>query len=435
MNAKGNEAGGRISGGNEGAWKRNAALFVGSQTISLFGSSLVQYAVTWYITLQTQSGMLMTISILCGVLPAFVLSPFAGVWADRYDRKALIVLADALIAVATLALAWLFWLGFEDVWLLFLLLAVRAIGTGIHTPAVGAALPQLVPEEALARVNGINGTVQSLVNLIAPMASGALLATVSLETIFLVDVATAAAAIGLLTLFVDLPKHARAAQANSTSYVKDLLEGFAYVRRHAFVRGVLLFLAVTSFLAAPIAFLTPLQVTRSFGAEVWRLTAIEIAFSAGMIAGGAAMAAWGGFRNRAHTFVSACAALGACAIALGIVPAFWTYLAMMALAGVALPLFNTPIIVLLQEKVESDYMGRVFGVVGMITTSMMPLGMLAFGPLSDRVDIEWLLVATGGGLMLLCALTIPYKAFIEGGRPSAVERDERTRPAPPAMHQ
>jgi DHA3 family macrolide efflux protein-like MFS transporter len=86
-------------------WQKNVILFLASQIISVFGSMLVQYAITWYITLETQSGVMMMISIICGILPAFFLAPFAGVWADRYDRKMLIILADSLIAVATLVIA------------------------------------------------------------------------------------------------------------------------------------------------------------------------------------------------------------------------------------------------------------------------------------------------------------------------------------------
>lgn len=112
-------------------WKKNITLFLGSQTISLFGSSLVQYAIMWYITLNTQSGVMMTISIVCGFVPTFILSPIAGVWADRYNRKILIILSDSLIAISTLVLAILFLIGYDELWLLFVMSAVRAIGTGI----------------------------------------------------------------------------------------------------------------------------------------------------------------------------------------------------------------------------------------------------------------------------------------------------------------
>src|SRR5690606_28441662 len=119
--------------------------------------------------------------------------------------------------------------------------------------------------------------------------------------------------------------------------------------------------------------------TRSFGDDVWRLSAIEVAFSIGMMIGGGVIASWGGFKNKIVTQTFASLIMALSTIALGIVPLFWIYLAFMALFGLAMPIFNTPANVLLQEKVEEDYLGRVFGVMGMITTSMMPLGMLIFG--------------------------------------------------------
>lgn len=101
--------------------------------------------------------------------------------------------------------------------------------------------------------------------------------------------------------------------------------------------------------------------TRSFGADVWRLTAIEVLFSIGMIGGGLLMAVWGGFRNRVHTMTGASLMFGGCTLALGLVPNFWIYLAFMGLAGISIPFFNTPFTVLLQEKVDADMLGRVLG--------------------------------------------------------------------------
>ena len=89
-------------------WKKDLALFLGGQTISLFGSMLVQYAIMWHITLTAKSGSVQTLYIICGILPTFFISPFAGVWADRYDRKKLIMVSDSMIATATLILAFIF---------------------------------------------------------------------------------------------------------------------------------------------------------------------------------------------------------------------------------------------------------------------------------------------------------------------------------------
>ena len=398
-------------------WKRNIALFLTSQTVSLFGSSLVQYAIMWHITMTTQSGVMMTISIICGFVPVFFLSPIAGVWADRYNRKMLIVLADALIACVTLVLAILYLLGYGVIWMLFAASAVRAVGAGIQTPAVGAILPQIVPADRLTRVNGINSSIQSAIMIASPMASGALLTAMPLETIFFIDVVTAVLAIFILLTLLKIPVHAKALLKQTTGYFSDLRLGVTYIRHHRFVKQFFLFFAVFFVFITPLAMLTPLQVTRSFGNDVWRLTAIEIAFSLGMMLSGAIIAAWGGFRNRIYSMAFACIIIGVCTVALGIVPVFWAYLAVMGLAGLSVPLFNTPATVLFQEKVEQDYLGRVFGVMGMISTSVMPLSMLVYGPVADYIRIEWLLLGTGIVMCVMGLILRTNKVLVEAGAP------------------
>ncbi|MHB1454980.1 MAG: MFS transporter [Saccharofermentanales bacterium] len=399
-------------------WKKNTAFFLTSQTISLFGSMLVQYAILWYITLETQSGVMMTISIICGFLPTFFISPFAGVWADRYNRKTIIIWSDFLIAFSTLVLAILFMMGYDFIWMLFVTSAIRALGTGIQTPAVGAFLPQIVPEEKLMKVNGVKGGIQSMVMLVCPMLSGALLAVASIEVIFFIDVVTALIAITVMLIFLPVPAHAKALQKQTASYFEDMSAGVRYIRNHRFVKQFFLFCTIFFFLASPVAFLTPLQVTRTFGNDVWRLTAIEIVFSIGMMSGGFIMASWGGFRNKTHTMILSAVSIGILTFALGVIPNFWIYLFIMALVGLVMPAFNTPATVLLQEKVEGEYLGRVFGVLEMISSIVMPLGMMIFGPVADLARIEWLLIVTGVLLFVQGLLMFRSKVLIDAGKPA-----------------
>ena len=143
----------------EKTWKKKAGLFLTSQAVSLFGSSLVQYAIIWYITLKTQSGVMTTLATLCGFIPQVLISLFAGVWADKYNKKKLIMLADGTIALATLVIAILFLAGFDFIWLLFVVLCIRSFGSGIQTPTVTSFIPEIVPEQHLiARIH----TVKSL---------------------------------------------------------------------------------------------------------------------------------------------------------------------------------------------------------------------------------------------------------------------------------
>ncbi len=400
-------------------WKKNIVLFLMSQTISLFGTSLVQYAIMWHITLETQSGIMMTISIICGFLPTFLLSPFAGIWADRYNRKNLIAFADSFIALSTLVLAILFYFGHGSILLLFAASAVRAFGSAVQSPAVNAFIPQLVPEDKLTKVNAANGSVQSMVTLLSPMVSGALLTITRIEVIFLIDVITAAIAVSIVVAFLHVDPHAKALKKQEVSYFSDMKEGIKYINEHGFLKVYFAYLAVFYVLFAPAAFLTPLQTARTFGDDVWRLTALEVAFSIGMMFGGIFMAYWGGFKNKIHTMSLSCFAIGVCTVALGIVPNFWGYIFFMGLFGVVMPILNTPAMVLLQERVEGNFMGRVFSIMGMISSIMMPFGMLVFGPVSDFIKIEWLLIGTGISDIVLTFFFTNSQVLIKAGKPMA----------------
>ncbi len=400
-------------------WKKNTALFLASQTISLLGSSLVMYAIMWHITRTTGSGVMLTLYIVCSHLPTLFISPFGGVWADRFNRKYQAAIADSSIAVATLALAVVFLLGYREIWLLLVISAVRALGSGVHSPCVSALLPQLVPEDKLTRVNGIKSSLQSIMLLASPALAGLLYSVAPLEYIFFVDVITAAIAVPIL-LSIRMPAQPKK-EAREGGYFGDLRLGIRYIRSHSFVRVFIAFFAVFQILVVPVALLTPLQVTRTFGQDDWLLPAIEIAFSGGMVFGGLAMTLWGGFKNRAHSMIFAGLILGMLTLALGFVPVFSIYLVIMVLMGLLIPFFNVPATVLLQEKVEPNYMGRVFSVLDMIASVTMPLGMIFFGPLSDTVKIEWLLVGTGALMALETLILRRSRVVLEAGKPKPKE--------------
>jgi DHA3 family macrolide efflux protein-like MFS transporter len=350
---------------------------------------------------------MMTLAIVVGMLPTFFVSPLGGVLADRFNRKYLINIADGVTALATLVLAVCFFLGQRNIALIFIIMAIRAVSQGIQTPAVNAVIPQITPEKHLMRVNGINTTIQSASMIISPMLSGALLAFTSIEYIFFIDVFTAVAGISILFFFVKIPTIKREdARAKNISFIKDvfikdLKEGFSYILHHKFIKRFCA-IAVFFFIAAsPMCLLTPLQVTRKFGVEVWRLTAMEVAFSGGMLAGGILMTIWGGFKNRTFTMFISSAALGIFSVLLGLVTNFWTYISCAAVMGFLMPVFNVPSMSILQSTVEENYMGRVFGVFSMLSSVMMPVGMIFFGPLADIISIDTLLIICGSFVFII----------------------------------
>ena len=143
-------------------WKKRVAIFMIGQTISMFGSFLVQYAIMWHLTLTTKSGLVLALAVIFGFVPQAIVSIFAGVWADRVNRRLMIIFSDSAIALSTLGLALLMLSGVDDLWLIFLVMAVRSVGAGVQMPAVSAMIPQIVPSDKLMRINGINSTIQSV---------------------------------------------------------------------------------------------------------------------------------------------------------------------------------------------------------------------------------------------------------------------------------
>jgi DHA3 family macrolide efflux protein-like MFS transporter len=327
-----------------------------------------------------------------------------------------------MIALVTLITAMVFLLGYQAIWLLLAISVFRSLGNAIHTPSVGAVYPQIVPKDNLMKVQGLNSGIQSAMMIVSPMIAAALLGLWPLQYIFFIDVVTAILAITTLVMFVPIPSHTNQVEKGTKiDYFADIKLGASYITHHVFLIPFFVYTAVVLFLVAPLAFLTPLQVVRTFGSEVWRLSAIEIAFSLGMTGGGLLIAAWGGFKNRMITMAFSILGMGVAAIFIGVVPNFIVYLSLMAAVGITLPFFNTPAIVMVQEKVEPDYLGRVLSVMGMISASSMPLGMLVFGPLADIISIELILILSGALLTLSGFFLLSNKKLIASGKSSPIE--------------
>lgn len=348
-------------------WKKKTVLFLISQAITLFGSSIVQFAMVWYVTLKTSSGFWVSLLTICAYLPQFLISFVAGVWADRYSRKKLIIVADASIATATLILALLIPHITGDTLLLTLLMvvsAIRSIGAGIQTPAVSAMIPQLVPEEHLMRFNGMNSTVQSIVQFAAPAAAGAILTISTLGSALYIDVATAVVGIGILSCIV-LPKQINQAPKEEVSLLKELVAGVKYATTNKFLGKILILNGIFIFLCVPAGFLAALYVNRTFGEGYIYLTIVELVGFAGMMGGGILM---------------------------------FTY-------GIALTMIQTATTTLLQEQAKPEMQGRVFGLFGAIYSGFLPLGMLVFGPMADIIPMHWIMIGSGVLLILVGIIT------------------------------
>ena len=382
-------------------WKRKTILFLISQCITLFGSMIVQMSIIWYVTLKTSSGGWVAAFTICSYLPQFLISFFAGVWADRYSRKKLIILADGVITVATLVMFLVMPMISLDSILLSALLAVsiiRSVGAGIQTPAVNAVIPQLVPEEYLMKYNGLNATVQSVVQFAAPAVAGAVLSIGTFRATLFIDILTALVGIGLLSCVL-LPK--QEASNETATVLSEIKAGIRYSFSDKLIGKILIVYGLYILLCVPAGFMAALLVSRVYGDVYWYLTAVELVGFAGMALGGVLMGVWGGFKSRIKTFALGLFVLSLMTIGMGISPYFILYLVLMFVYSIALTMIQTATTTIIQEKADSSMQGRVFGLMGAMYSGFLPVGMAIFGPLADVMPLQWIIVGSGIALVLV----------------------------------
>ena len=382
-------------------WKRKTVLFLASQCITLFGSMIVQMSIIWYVTLKTSSGGWVAAFTICSYLPQFLISFFAGVWADRYNRKKLIILADGVITIATLIMFLVMPMISSDFVLLSALLIisiVRSIGAGIQTPAVNAVIPQLVPEEYLMKYNGMNATMLSIVQFVAPAVAGTVLSIGTFRSTLFIDIVTALIGIGLLSCVL-LPK--QEVSNENISVFSEIKAGIHYSFSDKMIGKILIVYGLFILLSVPAGFMSALLVSRVYGDVYWYLTAVELVGFAGMALGGVLMGMWGGFKSRFKTFTFGLLILSIMTIGMGITPYFVLYLAMMFVYSIALTIIQTATTTIIQENAQESMIGRVFGLMGAMYSGFLPVGMAVFGPLADVLPLQWVMVGSGIALVLV----------------------------------
>ena len=378
-----------------------------AQLFSLLGSGLVQFALIWWITQQTDSAAYLAMATLVAVLPEVLLSPFAGALVDRLNRRYVMIAADALIALFTLSLAVLFALGLVQVWHVFVVMFLRALGSVFHWPAMQASTSLMVPEKHLARVAGINQALRGSLNIVAPPLGALLMSVLKFYQVITVDVLTAIIAITPL-LFIRIPQPVRADAGvvlTPRVLLRDVAEGFKYMKNWKGLLYLAFLAAMLNFLLAPAGTLMPLMVTQHFKAGVWELSALESSMGIGIVIGGLLLGVWGGFKSKIITSLTGVIGLGLGVLVFGLAPAnaFWMGIVGMVLLGFMNPIANGPLQAIMQSKVAPEMQGRVMGTTGALCSAMMPLSMVVVAHVAEFLGLRvWYWV--GGGLTILIGL-------------------------------
>ncbi|MBN2304130.1 MAG: MFS transporter [Anaerolineae bacterium] len=399
-----------------GQWKVPFFTIWTGQAFSLIGSSIAMFALIWWITDETESATVLAIASMFSMLPGIVLGPFAGVFVDRWNRRAIIIVADSVIALASLALVYLFWADTVQIWHIYTVMFIRSLGGMFHWPAMQSSTTLMVPEQHLARVSGINQAMIGMLNIVGPALGAMLLSLVDIYAIMLLDVVTAAFAVAPL-LFIAIPQPERkrsappagdhTAASVQPSMWSDLREAFDYLIHW---RGMMMFTGmalIVKLMLTPAFALLPILVTQHFNHGAPELALSEALFGVGVIIGGLLLGVWGGFKRNMHTILVGLILCGAALVGVGVLPEalFAGAVGLLFVVGVAVSLIDGPMMAMMQKTIAPEMQGRVFMLFGSLISLSSPVGLAVAGPFTDAVGVQVLYVLAGG-LMLLTTLSI-----------------------------
>jgi len=378
--------------------------FWSGQLVSLLGSSIAQFVIIWWITLETESTLYLSIASVLAFVPIVILGPFTGVLADRWNRKALIGIVDLLQALTTVVLIALFWLDTIAIWQVLALLTLRGIFQAFHTPAVLAIIPTMVPKDKLSRMNGVNYLFTSAVNLVGPVIAALLLGFWTISQILWIDAVTFLVA--LIPLLVIMIPSVRKEQDRS-SFLKQFGEGFAFIRK---TRGLLAFIVLATgvnFLLAPLSTLLPYYVKFDHLGAASDLAFVMAFAQGGMVAGGLLMSMVKVSKRKMAIILFSAYILFLGYILMALTPTglFW----FMATAGLILtfsfPIVDVLAITMLQTVAPMEMQGRVTSVTMSLAHAAQPIGMLLSGLITVFTQTADLFLGCGGLGMLMLTLS------------------------------
>jgi MFS transporter, DHA3 family, macrolide efflux protein len=386
-------------------WKRRFIPFWVSQMVSIFGSELVQFSLVWWLTRETGSATVLATASMFALIPKIVMMPFAGAIVDRVNRKMVIIIADGIIALATLGLGVLFFMDRVEVWFIYVIMLIRSLGSAFHFPAEQASVALMVPEAHLGRIAGINQAAQGIINIVAAPVGALILETMGAEGSLMIDVVTAAIAIGIVA-FISIPKQDRLEEQGKTWFgtiLRDMRDGFNYLVNWKALLAFTLMALVFKMALTPAFSLLPLFVFDHLNGTATQYSLVDVAAGVGFILGGLMLGVWGGFKKHLNTIAVGGFGVGLSIFLIGCIPAgkFTWILPPAFLVGLAIPIVDGPLSAVLQEKVENQYQGRVMTLFGSIVNLSGPIGLAVAGPAADAFGLQALYIFTGI-LIFLC---------------------------------
>lgn len=386
-------------------------ILIATQTFSLIGSRMTSLAVAIKVFKDTNQASPLAFTAFFAALSALLSASFAGVLADRWDRRWVMAISDSGQAVGTLILLFTFMTGTFHVWYLYVVSFIQAVFGTFQQPAFSASVTMLVPDDHRNRANAIQELVGPMSGIVAPVMAGLLFALIGAPGVMGIDLFTFAVAVTVV-LMVEIPHPEKTAEGRAVEAAvrtrgegssesrwlrsiraffapmialwKEATIGFRYLSSRRILLFMTLYISLINFLIGG-AFVLNTPYVLDITGHAAALGTLMGVMSAGGILGGIIMSIWGGTNPRVHTIMPGIIFIGSCLALYGITRSPVTMGAALFFLMLPLPMVNASFMSMMQIKVPPDLQGRVFSALGQMAMMLSPLGYLAAGTLADHV--------------------------------------------------
>ncbi|MHA1356119.1 MAG: MFS transporter [Candidatus Heimdallarchaeota archaeon] len=373
-------------------FKQYLFLFSGQQ-ISMLGSSIVSFAIIWWLTITTQSEMMLGVASLVSLGPYVLVAPFSGMLADKFNRKTILIIVDAFQAIVTVTLSILFLTNHVSTAIIFVILGLRGTAQAFQAPVSMSIAPTMVPKKQLSRMNGLSYLFSGLINIVGPAIGAALFVIpgINLGMVLWVDLITFVIAI-IPLIIVKIPSVVKPEEEEEgqvkESFIMQMTEGFTALKN---IKGMLalLFGAMTvNFFMSPLMALLPLFVNKVHGGTEVNYALVIGMLQAALVVGGLFMSLFKGFKKPVLIFLFSLIVQACCQIALTFVPTdiagrFWIIGAILFVLAIPFSILDVSFITSIQVLVPKEKLGRVIATIMAISPAIRPLGQFLSGVIAE----------------------------------------------------
>ncbi len=404
--------------------RSNFWLYILGRFVSLIGTGVQMAAIPLLILDMTGSGTMMGLFAAATSIPRLLIAPFAGVLGDRWNRKKIMVNTDYLRGIIILALAWAAYSGRMSIPLLFVTQIVVALIDSIFSAATSAMLPELVPTDDLTRANSVNSAVVSISMIFGPVLGGVLYGLQGISIVFLVNGVSFLLS-GFSEMFIRyLPIPKPNIKLSTTTFFREIKEGFQFITRRKPLLILIIYAVTLNFLVNPIiAVVMPYGMREVIGFSATQFGLMQSLWMVGSLLGNVMIGVFFAKSNVSKLMKRSLVSQMALCLLFSITFFPWV---VMALDGPSIMLFttmgvlfagsgifnamvNVPFFTNMQKMVPNHLRARVFSLLEIMLMMATPFGQFAFGLMTDRFPVHWLMTGTFG-IGLLTSIWFVMKA-------------------------